>query len=172
VPDEQDVKKDIPSAPTGFEFLKKTSIGPVDDEIPYVDASVAKEALTNPTIPYADPSQRQRYYAFLRYHAADENKKPKLDLSNLQELRDFARVAIVFRPLRGEIASRFAPASTYRSDPDDIIQQGKITSTAKEAALMGQYGPLTQIVTRFIPEKLLAKRFNVPHTVLSEEFEI
>jgi hypothetical protein len=95
-----------------------------------------------------------------------------LDLSNLQELRDFARVAIVFRPLRGEIASRFAPASTYRSDPDDIIQQGNIKSTAKEAALMGQYGPLTQIVTRFIPEKLLAKRFNVPYTVLSEEFEV
>lgn len=162
------IKRELPS---GFEFLQSAAAEP-ELEIPYVDPAVAKEALANPTAPYSDPAKRQRYYAFLQYHAAEDDKKPKLSTTDLQEMKDFARVALVFRPLRGEIANRFAHASSQRTDNDDgTLVQGRLRSAAKEAALAEQYGPLTQTTTRFIPEKLLAKRFGVPYTFITEEIE-
>lgn len=151
-------------------------------ELPCVEKSVALSALGRGVggwMPYAeDEAKRQRYRAFIEYHADVRKEAPQRPASIMndrwsQELREFAHAAEVFKPISGVMASRFATASSGPKGGTEDKTEGKLQATnnsarakesadpAEEAASMGLFGPLTRSVHQFFPTRLLCKRFNV-----------
>jgi G patch domain-containing protein 1 len=93
----------------------------------------------------------------------------------LNELREFAQAAEVFRPISGAMASRFTSSrGTYEGGSTPSSKDGNETSLlshpsdqskpkdpAEEAAHLGMYGHMTRSVLPFYPTRLLCKRFGV-----------
>ncbi|ANB11293.1 hypothetical protein AWJ20_4097 [Sugiyamaella lignohabitans] len=167
-----DLKPEVkPSVVPGMESDEKLGSGisaskAEDDEVdnlPYLSQDIAHEALSNTKYPYAeDLEKRQRYLNVLKVYsdqtgtsgtfAASLKKIRPTSFSHetwINELNEFTRVAIVFRPLKGAIASRFT-SSTGRPTNDTGIQTP------------AEYDASTFRVTDFFPERLLSKRFGVP----------
>lgn len=168
-------------------------------DIPDLDKDIALGALGRGLggwTPYADdPAKLIRYRGFLEYRGGITASLPSThrlaDVPKdawLQELREFAHAAQVFRPMTGMMASRFTsssastPASSARAravdgtsdatddDPDKpILLQTPATAPpakkpedpAEAAAKMGMFGPLTRSVTTFFPTRLVCKRFGI-----------
>jgi G patch domain-containing protein 1 len=98
-----------------------------------------------------------------------------------KELDDYAKAAMIFKPVSGAMASRFTSAAVVEHSPkvfeglhtpsvDDYMakeeQEQQVEKKVEEspkvhAARMGMYGPMTREVTVWIPNKLLCKRFGV-----------
>ena len=160
--------------------------------IPQLDPQTALTALGRGTagwMPYAeDPSKRSRYRSFLEIRAGLRNDGSSLpdrapDHSTdewVNEMREFAHAAQIFKPMTGMMASRFTSASSapkLASDrPDahsapgengegaeDLVSRPveKRKDPAEEAARLGMYGPLTRSTLAWHPTRLLCKRFNV-----------
>lgn len=137
-------------------------------------------------MPYAeDLDKRTRYRAFLEVRASlrPEGTLPERapGANNddwVNEMKEFAHAAEIFKPMTGAMASRFTSSSSapkLASDnikledvPDGTVDPPLITqhtakakTPAEEAAAMGMYGPLTRSMENFYPSRLLCKRFNV-----------
>ena len=163
--------------------------------IPQLDSQTALTALGRGTagwMPYAeDPSKRTRYRSFLEIRAG--LRDPQSSLPDrapghstdewVNEMREFAHAAQIFKPMTGMMASRFTSASSapkLASDRPDAqsapgaengegVEEENLVSRpaekkkdpAEEAARLGMYGPLTRSTQAWHPTRLLCKRFNV-----------
>lgn len=157
--------------------------------IPSLAKETALTALSRGTagwMPYAeDPSKRSRYRLFLEIRGGlrPEGTLPDraLGASNddwVNEMKEFAHAAQIFKPMTGTMASRFTSSSSApklasdnvksegdtdaTGDPQLLTQpSAKAKTPAEEAAAVGMYGPLTRSVESFYPTRLLCKRFNI-----------
>ena len=160
--------------------------------IPQLDSQTALTALGRGTagwMPYAeDPSKRTRYRSFLEIRAG--LRGPDAGLPDrapghstddwVNEMKEFAHAAQIFKPMTGLMASRFTSSSSapkLASDRPDAqsapAREGaeaqnlisrpaeKKKDPAEEAAGLGMYGPLTRSTQAWHPSRLLCKRFNV-----------
>jgi G patch domain-containing protein 1 len=97
-----------------------------------------------------------------------------------QELIEFVRAAMVFKPMSRLMATRFTSSSTFlpgstESDDTPIVSkpQKEPEDPAVAAARINMYGPITRTKTDFFPTRLLCKRFNIkdPHPNIAVEDE-
>ena len=161
--------------------------------VPPLDKNLAQAALGRGVggwMPYSDdPEKRARYTGFLELHAGLRDKPPDRPPlmkpgTFVEELKEFAHAAEVFKPMSGAMASRFtssaattgAQTDVSSTDPSARIAKAsemqKSEDPVEQAARMGMFGPMTRSEHRFFPNRLLCKRFNVkppPHVVSSNE---
>ena len=174
-------------APTGYASTPQQQAKDLRSLIPELDPEVAAKALGRGVggwMPYAeDEGKRDRYRSFLEYRAGirdiTPSRPPAMQKDEwLNELREFAQAAQVFKPMTGMMASRFTSSSSTPRTSQTSVSGGTTADrqdepspedSAEVAARMGMYGPLTRRVTQFYPSRLLCKRFNVkpPEHVLS-----
>lgn len=160
--------------------------------IPQLDSQTALTALGRGTagwMPYAeDPSKRSRYRSFLEIRAGLRGRESGLPERApghstddwVNEMKEFAHAAQIFKPMTGLMASRFTSSSSapkLASDRPDAQSAHAETGTgadnlvsrpaekkkapAEEAAGLGMYGPLTRSTQAWHPTRLLCRRFNV-----------
>ncbi|KAH7114263.1 hypothetical protein B0J11DRAFT_540530 [Dendryphion nanum] len=147
--------------------------------VPILDKNVAAGALAKGAtgwMPYAeDLKKRARYVSFLELktgvkHSLPE-RAPGLSVSDwVNEMKEFAQAADVFKPTSGIMASRFTSSSSAGpqtggdNGKKDLLRTPatKPEDPAEQAAMLGMYGPMTRSVMPFHPTRLLCKRFNVP----------
>ncbi|KAJ6261248.1 hypothetical protein Dda_3916 [Drechslerella dactyloides] len=150
------------------------------DAIPYLEESVAQNALKG-FLPYADaPQKRVRYRTFLEIKAGMRQgmpiREPDVSLEDwAKELHEFAHAARIFKPVTGLMANRFTSSSSVASqlpttggsknlETEEVLisrPAAKVEDPAVTAAKMGMYGAMTRSTIRFYPTRLLCKRFNV-----------
>ncbi|KAF2862859.1 DUF1604-domain-containing protein [Piedraia hortae CBS 480.64] len=154
-------------APCSVKLNPRDEAGNLQSMVPYLDKATALVALqriesSTTCAPYADNEAKQaRYNSFLHRQAEQRpslpERAPNMSVSDwAQELSEFARAAEVFKPMTGEMATRFAPsgsAAAMAPVEDD---------PAEKAAKMGMFGPLTRTSMPWMPPRLLCKRFGVP----------
>lgn len=160
--------------------------------VPQLDSQTALTALGRGTagwMPYAeDAAKRSRYRSFLEIRAGlrgPESAIPQRAPGHgtddwVNEMKEFAHAAQIFRPMTGMMANRFTSASSapklgserpdLASDParsaegsESVISRPseKKRDPAEEAASLGMFGPLTRSTQEWYPTRLLYKRFNV-----------
>ncbi|KZT25345.1 hypothetical protein NEOLEDRAFT_1178454 [Neolentinus lepideus HHB14362 ss-1] len=163
---------------------------PPPSSVPRVEPHIAKAALQGFQPFTADPVKQSRYTTFLKSQAEPDAPLPQLvplpgqrgeDFQ--KELQDFAKAAVLFKPLSAAMAGRFTSAAVVDMGPK--INEGLHTpafepekqeaekqkqkekeveeeqSPKAHAARLGMYGPMTREVTTWVPAKLLCKRFGV-----------
>ena len=158
-------------------------------ELPYVEKDIAVAALGRGVggwMPYADDqAKRDRYTAFLEYHGGMRSQRPgrptRMQQDQwLQELKEFAHAAEVFKPMTGTMASRFTSSSSTVKSPNETRTEhtepsaasaSKPEDSAETAAKLGMFGPMTRSVKQFHPSHLLCKRFNVTQPSHAQDLE-
>lgn len=175
-------KGEVPVARDGRGAVPGAKLSEAPRTIPELSKELALAALGRGTagwMPYADDeAKRGRYRVFLEFRGLMNTREPlrpqgmEVD-SWLQELREFAHAAQVFKPMTGMMASRFttssaAPQTTALQEEGEDKPLLSVPSTATRAedpaivaARMGMFGPLTRSIQDFFPTRLLCKRFNV-----------
>lgn len=170
----------------------KPSVKSLQSLVPELDSQTALTALGRGTagwMPYAeDASKRSRYRSFLEIRAGLRGPEPALPERAsvhstddwVNEMKEFAHAAQIFKPMTGLMANRFTSASSapklasdrpdQASDPtmsvegtESLISKPaeKKKNPAEEAASLGMFGPLTRSTQEWHPTRLLCKRFNV-----------
>ena len=162
--------------------------------VPRLDTQVAKMALKGFQPFDTEPVKHARYTAFLNAQAAGEDAVPFGLLPNqtedefAKELSDYAKSAMIFKPMSASMAGRFTSSSvvevgpkaveglhkpTFGNDlsnkPDDEVstkEEVKELSAKENAAKLGMFGSMTREVKAWIPAKLLCKRFGVKEPVV------
>ena len=157
--------------------------------IPPLARETAQTALGRGTagwMPYAeDLAKRARYRTFLEIRAdlrPDSTLPDRAPNSSnddwVNEMKEFAHAAQIFKPMTGAMATRFRSSSSVPQSASDHAKPeavedskgdsplltkptGKAKTPAEEAAAVGMYGPLTRSVQNFYPTRLLCKRFNI-----------
>ncbi|KAI8828502.1 hypothetical protein BC829DRAFT_450420 [Chytridium lagenaria] len=125
-----------------------------------VDKALAQNALKG-FMPFTtDPVKQARYKGFLEWRAEVTTKEPMypphFTLRDIEmELTEFAKSAIMYKPLSGFMASRFTSAvssSNTKIDEEDngALSNIKPTKTSRSRLV-------------FRPDRLLCKRFQVPN---------
>ena len=160
--------------PKGYSLTEEQRKAELLAQVPKIDKATADAALSRgASMPYAeDESKRSRYRAYLENQAGLgvnlPDRGPKMGRAEwLNEMREFASCAQIFKPMSGPMASRFAAARTgpqAASDPSkDILSKPvpKPEDPAEQAARMGMFGPMTRSSVDWFPTRLLCKRFNV-----------
>ncbi|KAJ7138800.1 hypothetical protein C8R46DRAFT_1168247 [Mycena filopes] len=161
---------------------------PVTITIPRTEPHIALAALRGGFLPFpTDPNKQARYIAYLESQATTDTPPPppqplpgqKIDQFN-KELEDYAKAALIFKPLSGAMAGRFTSATIVEHGPklhvglytpsaEDLarkeaellkIEEEKV-SPKVHAARMGMHGPMTRETQPWQPAKLLCKRFKV-----------
>ena len=158
--------------------------------IPRTEPHVAQAALRGFQPFTSDPTKQARYTAYLLSQAQQDSSAPQMKPAPGQpidqfnkELEDYAKAALLFKPISGAMAGRFTSAAIIEHGPK--IQEGLHTPSQEElaekeqqeaqqareaeekispkahAAKMGMYGPLTREVVSWQPARLLCKRFGV-----------
>jgi G patch domain-containing protein 1 len=164
----------------GSELIPSSKLS--EDDIPVLSTDAAEEALSAKVFPYHDdPDKLTRYRSFLQWSAGVDSKipqkRPHVTYDGwIKELNEFCRVALVFKPLKGDIADRFtASTKAINRVPEWAKAEGEVVEVpkkketpAEEAARLSNYGALTYKMTDFVPEKLLCKRFGVPYPGVRE----
>ncbi|KAJ6568216.1 hypothetical protein DFH09DRAFT_432378, partial [Mycena vulgaris] len=166
----------------------RPAASPLTITIPRTEPHVALAALRGGFLPFAtNPNKQARYTAYLESQASVDAPPPppklmpgqKIDEFN-KELEDYAKAALIFKPLSGAMAGRFTSATIVEHGPK--IHEGLYTPSAEDlarkeaelqkieeeklspkahAARMGMYGPMTRETQPWQPAKLLCKRFKV-----------
>ncbi|KAJ3513108.1 hypothetical protein NMY22_g15139 [Coprinellus aureogranulatus] len=153
--------------------------------VPRVDPEVAKAAL-NGFQPFTkEPEKQARYTAYL-LSQANPDAPPLMPQPGQtadvfhKEVEDFAKSAVLFKPMTGAMAGRFTSAAVLDLGPkvheglhqpkqEEYIQKEEEAKREEEknvppkvhAANAGMYGPMTRETTAWMPAKLLCKRFGV-----------
>ncbi|RVE45109.1 hypothetical protein evm_010218 [Chilo suppressalis] len=121
------------------------------------------------------PEKQARYESYLRDKEAfmregDSNIDAVSEWERNRELAEFEQAAKLYKPLTGFIGDRF----THASEPDEgavnplcavaksTNSYGLATPEQIEAAKRGVYGLMTRKETKWRPESLVCKRFNIP----------
>ncbi|EPQ56137.1 hypothetical protein GLOTRDRAFT_120771 [Gloeophyllum trabeum ATCC 11539] len=163
---------------------------PPSSSVPRVDPRVAKAALQGFQPFTSDPVKQSRYATFLKAQADPDAPLPQLTplpgqrAEDFQkELQDYAKAAVVFKPLSAAMAGRFTSASVVETGPqiseglytpafepekteeekaeEKKAEEEKEESPKAHAARLGMYGSMTREVTPWHPARLLCKRFGV-----------
>lgn len=161
--------------------------------IPTIDSSVAQAALHGFQPFNTDPIKHSRYMAYIRSQAYSSTSpdytpppalKPGQAIDDFnKEMEDYAKAALIFKPMSGVMAIRFTSASIIDTGPtiqeglhqpaasqsflsvpskDDAKADVQTKETPKQsAARLGMYGALTREVSEWTPGRLLCKRFGV-----------
>ncbi|KAJ7860476.1 hypothetical protein B0H14DRAFT_3863818 [Mycena olivaceomarginata] len=181
-------ERDGPTADSASTSAPRPAPLPSTITIPRTDPHIALAALRGGFIPFAtDPTKQARYTAYLESQAPSDTPPPppkptpgqSVDEFN-KELEDYAKAALIFKPLSGAMAGRFTSATIVEHGPQ--LAEGLYTPTAEDlarkdaalqkaeeekvtpkvhAARMGMYGPMTRETQAWQPAKLLCKRFRV-----------
>jgi G patch domain-containing protein 1 len=173
--------------------LSPASPTPAKTVIPTVDPVIAQAALRG-FQPFTNKKEKQfRYTTYLRSQLAPSTstesvappeRKSGQSLEDYNhELEEYAKSAMIFKPMSGAMANRFTSAAIVETGPD--IQEGlhmttpsssivdtanstklpdkiEVEETPKQhAARLGMYGPLTREIRDWPPARLLCKRFGV-----------
>ncbi|KAJ7881164.1 hypothetical protein B0H13DRAFT_2049820 [Mycena leptocephala] len=156
--------------------------------IPRTEPHIALAALRGGFVPFVtDATKQARYTAYLESQTGTDAPPPppkpmpgqNVDEFN-KELQDYAKAALIFKPLSGAMAGRFTSATIVEHGP--TMNEGLYTPSAEDlakkeaelqrmeeekvtpkvhAARMGMYGPMTRETQAWQPVKLLCKRFKV-----------
>lgn len=156
--------------------------------VPRTEPHIAQAALRGFQPFTTDPVKQSRYTAYLQSQASLDPNAFTLKLTPGQkveefnkELADYAKAALIFKPISGAMAGRFTSAAVIEHGPkiheglhtpteDELNKAEKRELEAREeekvspkahAARMGMYGPLTREEKPWQPAKLLCKRFGV-----------
>ncbi|RDB18586.1 G patch domain-containing protein 1 [Hypsizygus marmoreus] len=183
------VQAQPPAAPASVPLPPETI------RIPRTEPHVAQAALRGFQPFASDPAKQSRYNSYLHSQLGEDSAGPPLqplpdqrtDAFN-KEVEDYAKAALLFKPISGAMAGRFTSAAVVEHGP--MIHEGLHTPSAEEmerkeveerkkeeesispkahAARMGMYGPLTRETTPWQPAKLLCKRFKVKDPELVPE---
>lgn len=167
--------------PHGFSLTPEQRQKELLSQVPTLDKAVATAALgrgASGWMPYAeDDGKRGRYRVYLEAQAGMRDELPErargVEKDDwLNELREFAHCAQIFKPMTGMMATRFtssssAPKSALNT-PDSGAQETLLSKPAPKpedpaeaAAKMGMFGPMTRSSLDFYPTRLLCKRFGV-----------
>jgi G patch domain-containing protein 1 len=163
-----------------------TTTGSHTFTMPRTEPHVAQAALRGFKPFVAEPAKQARYEGYLESQLDPGGDGPGPELKALagqkpdefkKEMEDYAKAALLFKPMSGAMAGRFQsagvidmnkPKEGIESGTDDdqnqdaAPQQPQRTEDPKaNAAKMGMYGPLTREVRLWIPARLLCKRFGV-----------
>lgn len=163
------------AAPAGYERSEAQKAKSLWDLVPRLDPSVAASALQRGIsgwMPYSeDLSKRSRYRIFLETSANIRDALPERVKGSstdewVNEMREFAQAAQVFKPISGLMASRFtsgssAPKLASDQDPSATSTSTKPEDPAEAAAKISMFGAMTRSTVQFFPTRLLCKRFNV-----------
>ena len=174
-------------APDGYQTSQTQIAVNAQDLVPKLDQDVALQALNRGQggwMPYAeDEAKRERYKTYLEIRAGlratseGDELPPRAEGMRqedwVQEMQEFARAAQVFKPVTGDMASRFTSSTSNLQssiNPDVSLSTGALLSRpkpkpedpAEAAARMGMFGQMTRSVANFYPTRLVCKRFNVP----------
>ncbi|TFK71426.1 hypothetical protein BDN72DRAFT_837646 [Pluteus cervinus] len=134
----------------------------------------------------SDPVKQARYTIYLQSQAAMDGSASNLTPALGQrtdefhkEMEDYAKAALIFKPISGAMAGRFTSAAVIEQGPkvheglhkpvdEDIEMKDAEQKKAEEkvspkvhAARMEMYGALTREVKPWQPARLLCKRFGV-----------
>ncbi|KAJ7065371.1 hypothetical protein C8F01DRAFT_1125396 [Mycena amicta] len=161
---------------------------PLAIKISPTEPHVALAALNGGFVPFAtNPAKQARYTAYLQSQTRSDSAAvpPKplpgqpIDEYN-KELEDYAKAAVIFKPLSGAMAGRFTTAVVVEHGPQ--ITEGLYMPTQEDfdkkeeelrkereekvspkvhAARLGMYGPMTRETQPWQPARLLCKRFKV-----------
>lgn len=178
-------KANLPQAkgevPEGYALTEEEKRHNLLDQIPALDKQSALGAMARGASgggPYGDnENKRARYRDYLELQAGLRSEPPDRPATMntdewMQEFHEFYKVARIFRPMTGSMASRFTTSST----PSNMAtgSDGKVGDAgflakppekpedpAEAAAKMNMYGSMTRTIRDFHPSRLLCKRFNV-----------
>lgn len=167
-------------------YGRRTNVN-LQDFVPKLDQDVALQALNRGQsgwMPYAeDIAKRERYKAYLEIRTGlrpteeGDELPARADGMKIEdwavEMQEFARAAQVFKPVTGQMASRFMSSTSSipnSSEPDSSATtefllsrpNSKPEDPTETAAKMGMFGQMTRSFANFYPTRLLCKRFNVP----------
>ncbi|KAF7289085.1 G-patch domain [Mycena chlorophos] len=156
--------------------------------IPRTEPHIALAALNGGFVPFAtNPAKQARYTAYLQSQtSADSIYRPPEQLPGQpvdeynKELEDYAKAAVIFKPLSGAMAGRFTSAVVVEHGPqiteglympkqEDFDKKEEELKKEREdkvspkvhAARLGMYGPMTRETEPWQPARLLCKRFRV-----------
>ncbi|KAG9018906.1 hypothetical protein FRB90_008487 [Tulasnella sp. 427] len=175
--------------------------GDISSNIPDLHPSIAKAAMSGFQPFTSEPEKQARYDVFLKYHASPGPNVPYLARRPRQseeefrkELQDYAKAAMIFKPVSGVMADRFRTAAVAQdvpkvvealyypapleesqegaqSEEDKQKQKEEDADPKRQAARMGMYGSLTRETKEWRPIRLLCKRFGVPDPFMSKDGE-
>ena len=173
--------------PNRYQTFQASGSVDLQELVPKLDQDVALQALSrghDGWMPYSeDRAKRERYQTYLEIRAGFRASSEGDELPPcvpgmtqeawVQEMQEFARAAQVFKPVTGEIASRFTSSTSNAppsSNPDQSMPTESLLSRpkakpedpAEAAARMGMFGPMTRSIVNFYPTRLVCKRFSVP----------
>lgn len=171
------------------------SLAAVQVSIPRTEPHIADAALRGFQPFTSDPGKQDRYTTYLQSQADPDGSVPPLKPLNNQrldefqkEVEDYAKAAMIFKPVSGAMAGRFQTAAHVERGP--IIHEGLHQPTSEEleetetrrkkeeeeklspqahAAKLGMYGPMTREVKLWQPARLLCKRFGLKEPDLPQD---
>ncbi|KAF5373290.1 hypothetical protein D9615_007371 [Tricholomella constricta] len=176
-----------PSFTPGTTTHPSASSPPETIRIPKTEPHIAQAALRG-FQPFAeDPAKQSRYNAYLQSQIGTDAAGPPLQPLPAQrvdefnkEAEDYAKAALLFKPMSSAMAGRFTSAAVVDHGPkipeglhtpshEDIakkeeekrIEEEENLSPKAHAVRMGMYGPLTRETKPWQPARLLCKRFKV-----------
>ncbi|KAG6902569.1 hypothetical protein C0995_014958 [Termitomyces sp. Mi166 len=174
-------RSNFPSSPNGSIGTSSEAI-----KIPRTEPHIAEAALRGFQPFTSDPVKHSRYNTYLQSQVGADAGPPVQPLLNQRtdefnkEIEDYAKAALLFKPMSSAMAGRFTSAAVVETGPK--IHEGLHTPSHEEksrteeekkkeetenlspkahAARMGMYGPLTRETKPWQPAKLLCKRFKV-----------
>ncbi|XP_053472683.1 G patch domain-containing protein 1 isoform X2 [Ictalurus furcatus] len=121
-----------------------------------------------------NPSKQARYDRYISHLKQGDRAEDAVELSldpamteweRSRERDEFVRASVLYKPTNSSLSSRFTRAK-HEDDTDSVEvprdQEGD--KDDKQAAVkMKMFGKLTRDTMEWHPDKLLCKRFNVPH---------
>uniref|UniRef100_A0A672F6M7 G-patch domain-containing protein n=1 Tax=Salarias fasciatus TaxID=181472 RepID=A0A672F6M7_SALFA len=119
-----------------------------------------------------NPSKQARYEDYLtrlkqgHSDALDQSLDPSMtEWERGREREEFVRASILYRPSSSSLSSRFTRGR--REDDQDTVEvnrdQEGDEGDKRDAVRMKLFGAMTRETLEWHPDKLLCKRFNVPH---------
>ncbi|KAG6829060.1 hypothetical protein H0H92_005834 [Tricholoma furcatifolium] len=170
---------------------------PESIRIPSTEPHIAQAALRGFQPFTADPTKQSRYTTYLQSQIGMDAGPPLKPLPNQRvdefnkEAEDYAKAALLFKPMSSAMAGRFTSAAVVEHGPkvhvglhtpvhEDTTQKEEEKkkeemenlSPKAHAARMGMYGPLTREVKPWQPARLLCKRFKVRDPNPEPEVEV
>jgi G patch domain-containing protein 1 len=163
---------------------------PIPETKHEIERNVAQGALNGPN-PYSG-EKKERYKQFLKHYAGISNGLPVrsfhltqirnptspnemcfyfvflyIIMQNMDshESKEFAKSAAMFRPMSKLLASKFTSSHVQVGEApalNSLDPIDEIRDPMERAALRGDFGEATIKVERWVPSRLLCKRFGVP----------
>ncbi|KAG6816148.1 hypothetical protein H0H87_008325 [Tephrocybe sp. NHM501043] len=155
-------------------------------KIPRTEPHIAQAALRGFQPFASDPAKQSRYNGYLQSQVGSDAGPPLQPMPNQRtdefnkEVEDYAKAALLFKPMSSAMAGRFTSAAvvdhgpkiheglhtpsheeTERKEEERKKEEEENLSPKAHAARMGMYGPLTREAKPWQPAKLLCKRFKV-----------